>query len=139
MINKKTTYTCNVKTNNYLITYEIIPNLTIFQIGERHYYLDKNEYIVHVDNDIPSIFKTYEDLEIKRVNLLNRIQMLFLRKVYKILGRKFSFTYYKNKLTFNDIEGHELMIINDVDTCFSGLVSYSINLLESEGLFNDIL
>lgn len=139
MINKKTTYNCSVEEKGFSNFYEIKPNETIFQIGKLHYYLDENERINYLETKSHSIFRLEDDLEIKHVCLLNMNQYLFLRKVYKILGRKFSFTYYKNKLTFNDIEGKELMIINDIDTCFSGLVSYSINLLESEGIFNDIL
>ena len=139
MINKQCSYTCSVKVDEHLISFSIIPNLTVFQIGERYYYLDKNEYIIHVENNIPSIFKTYEDLEIKRVNLLNRIQMLFLRKVYKLLNCKFSFTFYKNSITFRDVERKVLMTINNCEIPFHGLVFYSIEILESEGIFNDIL
>lgn len=139
MINKKTTYNCSVEEKGFSNFYEIKPNETIFQIGKLHYYLDENERINYLESKSHSIFRLEDDLEIKRVCLLNMNQYLFLRKVYKILNCKFSFTYYKNSITFRDVERNELMIINNCEKVFNGLVFYSIEVLESEGVFNDIL
>ena len=139
MINKKSTYSCSVDTKDGAVVYLIKPEETVFQIGKYHYCLNKEEKICFLYNyDCYSSFKLDDDFEVVRVNLLNKNQMLFLRKVYIILNCKFSFTYYNHSITFKDIEGNELMIVNGIDL-FDKIVCCNIDLLESEGVFNDIL
>lgn len=140
MINKISRYSCSVDTKYGAQVYIIKPNETVFQIGKYRYYLNDEEKICFLDNSICySLFKIDDDFEVVRVNLLNKNQMLFLRKVYKILKCKFSFTYYNHSITFKDIEGDELMIINGIIDLFDNIVSCNVELLESEGVFNDIL
>lgn len=139
MINKKCTYSCSVDSKDGALVYIIKPNETIFQIGKLRYYLDENERINYLESCSHSIFMLDDDFEVVRVNLLNKNQMLFLRKIYRILNCKFSFTYYNHSITFRDIEGDDLMIVNGVIDLFDNIVSCNVELLESEGLFNDIL
>ena len=139
MINKKCTYSCSVNTKEGAIVYIIKPEETIFQIGKYLYYLNNEGEICFLDNSICySLFKIDDDFEVIRVNLLKKNQMLFLRTAYKILKCKFWFTYYKNSITFKDCKGDELMIVN-VNGLFDNIVSCNVELLEKEGVFNDIL
>lgn len=139
MINKKCTYSCSVDTKDGALVYIIKPNETIFKIGKLRYYLDENERINYLESCSHSIFRLDDEFEVAKVNLLNKNQMLFLRKVYRLLNCRFSFTYYNHSITFKDCKGDELMIVNGVIDLFDNIVSCNVELLESEGVFNDIL
>lgn len=140
MLNKISKYSCSIDTKDGAIVYIIKPNETVFQIGKYRYYLNDEEKICFLDNSICySLFKIDDDFEVVRVNLLNKNQMLFLRKIYKLLNCKFSFTYYNHSITFKDCIGDELMIVNGVINLFDNIVSCNVDLLEKEGVFNDIL
>lgn len=139
MINKMSRYSCSVDSNDGALVYIIKPEETIFQIGKLRYYLDENERINYLESCSHSIFRLDDDFEVVRVNLLTKNQMLFLRKVYKLVNCKFIFTYYNHTITFKDCKGDELMVVNGVINLFDNIVSCNVELLEKEGVFNDIL
>ena len=139
MINKISKYSCSVDSKDGALVYIIKPEETIFQIGKLRYYLDENGRINYLESCSHSIFRLDDDFEVVRVNLLNKNQMLFLRKIYKLFNCKFSFTYYNHSITFKDCKGDELMIVNGVINLFDNIVFCNVDLLEKEGVFNDIL
>ena len=137
MINKKTTYNCSVEENGFSNFYEIKPEVTIFKSGKLWYYLDKNENIRYVENDGISIFKL-EDINIEEVSSLTKEEYLFLRKIYKLVNCKFSI-YKGNNIFYVNNEKEEILTINSLSNPFNYPITLTINYLEEEGIFNDML
>lgn len=136
MINKIITYTCNVIKNNEKLTYVIIPDETIFQIGKLHYFINEDGFITRLYDDSFSNYFLQDDFKIERVCLLNKKQYLFLRELFKIVNCKFNFTYYEKTITLKDINNKEIMVINNVNDLFNNLFILKIEFLEKEGIFN---
>lgn len=138
MINKKCTYNCSVEEKGFSNFYEIKPEVSIFKSGTLWYYLDKNENIRYVENDGISIFKL-EDINIEEVSSLTKEEYLFLRKIYKLVNCKFSIYKGSNIFYVNNEKEEEILTINSLSNPFNYPITLTINYLEEEGIFNDIL
>lgn len=140
MINKQCSYSCVVNENKDLITYDVIPNVTIFRSGKLWYYLDENEKIRYVENEGISIFNL-GDVNVEKVSFFKKEQYLFLRQIYKLIKCRFMYKSFNNIMLIYDEKENELLIkIRNLDKYgFKFCEIFTVDALEKEGIFNDIL